>query len=167
MRRRGKSDWIGGERPSVSVYARLAPSLKQRLQDIADQRRESLNCMVVEILERFAAQVQVEAAAGGGVPGGPGREEGLQPPAAAVFDFGEAKESSVKVQLESTDKVVVLNGVPARIWEGHTACGVPCHAYITRIAVAQELDASEFERELQEHRPPSEEIRAIPSRLVL
>lgn len=73
----------------------------------------------------------------------------------------------MQVQLESTDKIVTLNGVPARIWEGHTAAGVPCHAYVTRIAVSESVDASEFERELQYHRPPSAEIQAIPLRLVL
>lgn len=73
----------------------------------------------------------------------------------------------MQVQLKSTDKVVTLNGVPARIWEGHTAAGVPCHAYVTRIAVHESLDASEFERELQQHKPPSADIAAIPLRLVL
>lgn len=72
----------------------------------------------------------------------------------------------MQVQLESTDKIVTLNGVPARIWEGHTAAGVPCHAYVTWIAVSNSVDSSEFERELQEHRPPSAEIAAIPLRLV-
>lgn len=71
------------------------------------------------------------------------------------------------VNLESTDKIVELNGVPARVWEGHTEAGVPCHAYVTRIAVSNSVDASEFERDLQEQRPPSPEIAAIPLRLVL
>ncbi len=73
----------------------------------------------------------------------------------------------MQVQLESTEKVVTLNGVPARIWEGHTAAGVRCHAYVTRIAVSDSDDVSQFERELQEHRAPSAEIAAIPLRLVL
>ena len=73
----------------------------------------------------------------------------------------------MEVRLESTDKIVTLNGVPARLWEGHTAAGVPCHAYVTRIAVSNTEDSSEFDRELQEHRPPSEELRVIPLRLVL
>ena len=61
----------------------------------------------------------------------------------------------MQVQLESTEKVVTLNGVPARIWEGHTAAGVRCNAYVTRIAVSDSDDVSQFERELQEHRAPS------------
>lgn len=78
----------------------------------------------------------------------------------------------MKVQLESTDKIVELKTasgvVPARIWEGHTENGIACHAFVTRIAVSKDLDASEFERELQEHRPPSPEIsRAYDLRLVI
>jgi len=76
----------------------------------------------------------------------------------------------MKVTLESTTKIVqvVIDGqmVPARIWEGTTAAGVPCHAYITRIAVAQGLDAGEFDRELEEHRPASPALDVIPRRLV-
>jgi hypothetical protein len=77
----------------------------------------------------------------------------------------------MKVTLESTSKIVELhiNGaaVPARVWEGTTANGVACHAYITRIAVHPALDAGEFERDLQEHRGLSPAIAAIPLRLVL
>ena len=78
----------------------------------------------------------------------------------------------MKVTLESTEKIVelTLHGqtLPARVWEGETANGIRCHAYITRIAVDPALDASEFERDLHEqHRPASAEIAAIPSRLVL
>lgn len=78
----------------------------------------------------------------------------------------------MRVQLESTDKIVELTTpsgvVPARIWEGTTENGIACHAFVTRIAVSKDLDASEFERELQEHKPPSPEIsRAYDLRLVL
>ena len=73
----------------------------------------------------------------------------------------------MKVTLESTTKIVHLNGVPARVWEGHTESGIPCHAYLTRIAVAKDQDASQFERELLEQRAPSPEIQAIPARMVI
>ena len=73
----------------------------------------------------------------------------------------------MQVQLTSTTKIVTLNGVPARIWEGHTAAGVKCHAYVTRIAVHLDDDATEFERELQEHEPPSAEVMAIPLKLII
>lgn len=72
------------------------------------------------------------------------------------------------VQLHSTDKIVHLNGVPARIWEGITDGGIKCHAYITRIACDKdEPSAAVFEQDLQQHRPPSAEIEAIPLRMIL
>jgi hypothetical protein len=78
----------------------------------------------------------------------------------------------MKVTLESTDRIVELvqNGqtIPARIWEGTTAKGIRCHAYITRIAVSDKDDAGEFERDLQEqHKPTSPELNVIPTRLVI
>jgi hypothetical protein len=78
----------------------------------------------------------------------------------------------VTVTLHSTEKIVEVSTpsgvVPARLWEGQTANGIACHAFITRIAVANGLDASEFERELQEHRAPSPELQeAYDARLVL
>lgn len=77
----------------------------------------------------------------------------------------------MEVQLTSTTKIVqlVIDGarVPARVWEGTTANGVRCHAYITRIAVHNELDASEFERDLQEHKAPSPEVQAFPLSMIL
>jgi hypothetical protein len=73
----------------------------------------------------------------------------------------------MKIEIESTTKTVTLNGIPARIWEGKTASGIPIHCYVTRIAIAKDADASEFERELQEHKSPSTEIQAIPLRMIL
>jgi hypothetical protein len=77
----------------------------------------------------------------------------------------------MKINIESTDKTVtlVINGaeVPARIWEGQTESGIPIHCYITRVAVHESLDCSQFERELTEHRKATPEIQAIPLRLIL
>ncbi len=78
----------------------------------------------------------------------------------------------MRVTLESTDKLIELETptgrVPARIWEGQTASGIPCHAFVTRIAVHKDLDTSEFDRELQAHRAPSAAIaNTYDSRLVL
>ncbi len=73
----------------------------------------------------------------------------------------------MKIIMESTEKIVTLNDVPARIWEGWTNSGIPVHCYVTRIAVAVEEDTSAFEAELQEHRPPSPEVQAISMRMIL
>jgi hypothetical protein len=73
----------------------------------------------------------------------------------------------MKVTLTSTDKIVHLNGVPARIWQGTTENGVELHAYITRVAVVHDADATEFERDLQECEAPRADLGAIPLRLIL
>lgn len=73
----------------------------------------------------------------------------------------------MKLTIENTTKVVELNGVPARIWEGHTESGIPVHCYITRVAVHNDHDHTQFERELAEQRTPSADVQAIPLRLIL
>ncbi len=75
--------------------------------------------------------------------------------------------TKMKIEIESTTKIVTLNGIPARIWVGRTESGIPVHCFVTRIAVAKDADASEFERELQEHKPPTAEIQPIPLRMIL
>jgi hypothetical protein len=77
----------------------------------------------------------------------------------------------MKLIIESTTKMVILEtptgSIPARIWEGHTDSGIPVHCYITRVAVHESLDTSQFERELAEQRKPSAAIEAIPLRMIL
>lgn len=71
------------------------------------------------------------------------------------------------ITLTSTTKVVTLNGIPCRIWEGETRSGIPCHAYIPRVAVHKDQDCSQFEEELQECEPPSFAIEMIPLRMLI
>ncbi|HSZ58662.1 MAG TPA: hypothetical protein VK797_23540 [Tepidisphaeraceae bacterium] len=77
----------------------------------------------------------------------------------------------MKITLESTDKIVTLNGVPARLWEGISERGIPVVAFITRLAVPEGQPAEayeQFERELQEHRAPKPELAgAFDPRLIL
>lgn len=73
----------------------------------------------------------------------------------------------MEIKLQSTTKIVTLNGVPARIWEGYTASGIRLHAYITRIAADEGIDLFEFEAELEFHIPPSVDVAAIPLRLLI
>ena len=74
----------------------------------------------------------------------------------------------MKITMESTTVTTEINGVPARVWEGYTESGIPCHAYITRIAVDVDEAQEQFEAELQECRPPQNpDLDAIPHRLVL
>lgn len=71
------------------------------------------------------------------------------------------------IQITSTTKIVQLNGIPARIWEGHTETGIPVHFFITRIAAHKELNLEQFEKELQEHSVPSADVQAYPLRLLI
>ena len=64
----------------------------------------------------------------------------------------------MRINIESTEKVIRLNGVPARIWEGKTDTGIDVYCFVTRIAVAKDQDTTQFERELQKHKAPSIEI---------
>lgn len=73
----------------------------------------------------------------------------------------------MRITLENTSKIVELNGIPARIWEGRTESGIQIHAFITRVAVRNDADCSEFERDLQETRAPSPAVAALPTKLVL
>ena len=74
----------------------------------------------------------------------------------------------MEITIHNTDRLVTIDGLPARIWEGQTASGIPVHCYVTRIAVAVDQDAGEFARELAETRPLSAALdAAIPARLVL
>jgi hypothetical protein len=73
----------------------------------------------------------------------------------------------MRIEIESTTKIVFLNGVRARIWEGKTESGIPMHCYVTLIAAQKDLDVSEFEKELEGHRVPSPEIEEMPLRMIL
>ena len=74
----------------------------------------------------------------------------------------------MKITIENTDKIVTLNGIPARIWEGKTDSGIRVHCFIPRIAVRRdEARIEEFEREVQETASPSPAIAAYPSRLII
>lgn len=74
----------------------------------------------------------------------------------------------MKITIESTNKIVELNGVPARVWEGHTESGIPLHCFITRVSVKDTEDTTQFEKELQEHKvPENADIQGIPLRLII
>lgn len=80
----------------------------------------------------------------------------------------------MKITIESTNKIVDLQRdghrggeIAARIWEGTTDDGVPVHCYIVRIACDKSADQEQFQRDLQETRPPSAAVAAIPLRLIL
>ena len=73
----------------------------------------------------------------------------------------------MKIEIENTDKIVELSGVPARIWEGKTASGIPVHCFVIMISPQTHEGIEDFERELQETKPPSSEVQAYPLRMIL
>jgi len=73
----------------------------------------------------------------------------------------------MQISLQNTSKIVHINDVPARVWEGETESGIKVHAFITRIMVNKDDDAAEFEKELEETKAPTPETMAIPLRMIL
>lgn len=84
----------------------------------------------------------------------------------------------MKITIESTTKIVklVISGeeVPARVWQGETADGIPVQAFITRIA--PEIPTSdprideltvEFEKDLKRQADPRPTVQAIPLRFFI
>lgn len=72
----------------------------------------------------------------------------------------------MKLTIQNTQAIVELNGVPARVWEGVTERGTPVTCFITRVAVRNEDDASQFEAELQETPIPAANT-SWPTRMTL
>ena len=80
----------------------------------------------------------------------------------------------VELHLRPTSKLVslVVDGaeVPARIWQGKTATGIPVHAFITRVAVERGRpvhEYTEFEQALEETEAPRPEVEAYGLRYFL
>lgn len=71
------------------------------------------------------------------------------------------------ITIRNTTKIVTVDGVKARIWEGKTSSGIDVHCFVTRIAAVDAKDISEFESELEECATPSAIVEAIPGRLIL
>ncbi len=62
----------------------------------------------------------------------------------------------MKITIESTDDLVSIDGVEARLWNGTTSGGIRCHIYICKIGVHKDESQDEFQRELKEAYAPSE-----------
>ena len=81
----------------------------------------------------------------------------------------------MKLTIESTTKIVMIkpdifsDGVPARVWEGTSESGVKVHCFITRVAIPAEEqeNAEQSMNELQQCKPPTPEVEALPLRFFL
>ena len=69
----------------------------------------------------------------------------------------------MKINIESTDKLTTIGGVRVRLWEGKTQAGAKCKVFVHRIAVHNDEDQSQFEKELTEQMQPGQmvELRHI------
>lgn len=76
---------------------------------------------------------------------------------------------TMKITIENTDKIVDLNGVPARIWEGETENGVLVTCFVTRIIPKTHDEAvnAQFAAELREEKTPTLYAQGIPLRLLI
>ncbi len=73
----------------------------------------------------------------------------------------------MQITISNTSKIVQVNGVPSRIWEGKTSSGISVLCLVTRIGVMETEDTSQFERELEEVSAPSAIAESYPLRVVL
>jgi hypothetical protein len=74
----------------------------------------------------------------------------------------------MKATLESTARVISVNGVPARVWEGKTEGGTDVFFAVCQVAAPSQQDNSELKNALIEHTEPSEgAMRVFPLHMVL
>lgn len=62
----------------------------------------------------------------------------------------------MKLTIESTAGIAILDGIETRIWEGRTEKGIPCVVFVHRIAVRDDYDKSEFDALLLPKPVPAE-----------
>ena len=76
----------------------------------------------------------------------------------------------MKANLQSTNKLVNINDVTARLWEGETETGMKVSAFIVRVAVDQDSELKVKQQlfdELQQCVPPSDTWRDLPNQLFI
>jgi len=68
----------------------------------------------------------------------------------------------VRLSISTTDKIVSLDGVQCREWDGVTDTGVRCTVYVHRVAAKEEADQGVFEDDLCPMDPPKEMEEPTP-----
>lgn len=64
----------------------------------------------------------------------------------------------MKLTIESTPHLTVLDGARVRVWKGRTERGIPCVLFVSRVAVDEGQDEQAFAAELEETLPPTVEV---------
>ncbi len=75
----------------------------------------------------------------------------------------------MKITVSNTSKIVNLNGVTARVWEGQSDTGIPVICFISRIAIDANVKehVQQFEAELKEVSAPSVEAQSFPTKMII
>lgn len=60
----------------------------------------------------------------------------------------------MRIQIEPTEIMTELDGVPVRVWNGITEAGTQCFVFVHRIAVSSDQNQEAFEAELKAQAPP-------------
>jgi hypothetical protein len=60
----------------------------------------------------------------------------------------------MKIVIESTNQIVHIDGVRARIWNGRTESGVAVFLFVTAVAVHNGDNDCELERDLEDRETP-------------
>jgi hypothetical protein len=60
----------------------------------------------------------------------------------------------MKATIQSTQQIIKVNGMQARVWTGKSERGIPFELLIVRVAVSKAEDCSQFDEELKEQSPP-------------
>lgn len=72
----------------------------------------------------------------------------------------------MKITIESTSRIVTVNGIECRVWQGESERGVRVQVVISRIAADGGQDCSQFDQELREHAAPTG-VQAFPLRMLI
>lgn len=70
----------------------------------------------------------------------------------------------MKITIESTEDIALLDGVMVRRWRGVTERGTACELFVHRVVVRNSEDNAEFAKELREQLAPG---RVIDTRYVV
>ena len=76
----------------------------------------------------------------------------------------------MRMTIESTEKVLIVNGRESRVWHGRTEAGIECLLFIGLIITRESEQQREFEAELRRplHLAPSDEaVYAATADLIL
>lgn len=64
----------------------------------------------------------------------------------------------MKITIESTDKIALIDGVPCRFWDGVSESGARCVVFVHRIAVHCDDDPTEFQGLIEGPKPDDVQI---------